>query len=315
MEPQARYSVVGVSVLLLLAALLLALGWLLGSGNGKETRRYTLYFSHQSLDGLDTHGDVRMKGIRIGSVTSFSFSTRRSGSVEVSIQVDADAPVRESTRAVVDRNLITGLAGIRLVTLDETSPLLRRRPAGEEHAVIAEGESQLQQFSETMSQLAQRADDTLQRISSTLSAPNQQALGETLENLRVASRNTKTMTRRLETTLASVGGAADTLAASARVAGGDLHRLADRYDALGAEAGGAIGEATETARQWRADSARLVNHADDLLGDADIQLRLTGQQLRSAADAIGSTSRKLGDPRALLFGPNRASLGPGEASP
>ena len=78
--------------------------------------------------------------------------------------MDATAPVRRSTHAVVDRNLITGLASIRLVTLQEDSPLLT-----EAHAAIPEGESQLQQFSQTMSQLAQRADETMQRVSATLS--------------------------------------------------------------------------------------------------------------------------------------------------
>ena len=32
------------------------------------------------------------------------------------VRVDADAPVRQSTRAVVERHLITGIASIRLVT-------------------------------------------------------------------------------------------------------------------------------------------------------------------------------------------------------
>jgi hypothetical protein len=41
-------------------------------------------------------------------------------------------------------------------------------------------------------------------------------------------------------------------------------------------------------------------------------LRLTAQQLRSAADALGTTARRFGDPRAVLFGPSQASLGPGE---
>jgi phospholipid/cholesterol/gamma-HCH transport system substrate-binding protein len=313
-EPQARYSVVGISVVLLMAMLLFAGGWLLRSGNGKEVRPYTLYFARQSLEGLDTHSEVRMKGIRIGSVASFSFSTRRPGNVEVSIDVDAQAPIRQSTRAVVDRNLITGLAGIRLVTLDEASPLLRNRPTGEAHAVIAEGESQLQQVSETMNQLAQRADETLQRISSTLSVTNQQAVRETLENLRLASRNANAMTRRLDATLVSVGDASKTLSALTLGAGADLHRLADRYDALGAETAVTVHEAGETVHQWRTDGSRLVSRTDGLLGDADIQMRLTGQRLRSAADAIGSTSYRLDDPRAALFGPGRASLGPGEAT-
>ena len=56
----------------------------------------------------------------------------------------------------------------------------------------------------------------------------------------------------------------------------------------------------------------LTARTEDFLGDASVELRITGQQLRSAADELGGTSRKLGDPRAALFGPRAASLGPGE---
>jgi len=307
MEPQARYTVVGASMVILLGVIVAAVGWLLASGNGKDVRHYTLLFARQSLEGLEANSEVRMKGIRVGSVTRFAFSTRQPGSVEVYVDVDASAPVRQSTRAVVDRNLVTGLASIRLVTLQEDSPLVT-----EAHAMIPEGESQLQQFSQTMSQLAQRADDTMKRISAALSPQNQAALDETLDNLRLASRNASGIAARMDSTLASIGRAADTLQGSMNLASGDFHRLADRYDTLGAQAGVRLDEATGAVRQLSADVTRLTDHADEFLGDADLELRLTAQQLRSAAEAVGTTTRKLGDPRAALFGPTPASLGPGE---
>jgi hypothetical protein len=86
--------------------------------------------------------------------------------------------VRQSTRAVVERHLITGIASIRLVNLDETSPPLVATPEGEAYPLIAEGASTLEQFSESVAQLAQHADETMQRINTTLSAENQRALAE-----------------------------------------------------------------------------------------------------------------------------------------
>jgi phospholipid/cholesterol/gamma-HCH transport system substrate-binding protein len=233
--------------------------------------------------------------------------------VEVEVDVDATAPVRESTRAIVDRNLITGIATIQLITLQEDSPPLRDAPEGDGAAVIPEGESQ--QFAQTMNQLAQRADDTLGRISSTLSAENQAAIGETLENIRIASRNVNALTARLDTTLVSIGRAADSMRSSTQLATGDFHRLAYRYDTLGAEAGTSLRAATGVVQQVGADVSRLASRAEDLAGDADTELRLTGQQLRSAADAVGATAKKLNDPRAALFGPSSANLGPGETRP
>ncbi|WP_280155867.1 MlaD family protein [Piscinibacter sp. XHJ-5] len=307
MEPHARYTVVGASVLIVLGIVVAALAWLLTTGNGRQTRHYTSTFTRQSLEGLEPDSDVHMRGIRVGSVVRFAFSKQQPGGVDVTIDVDASAPVRTSTRAVVDRNLITGLATIRLVTLQEDSPLLDRA-----HATIPEGESQLQQFSQTMSQLAQRADETMKRIGQALSPENQAAFAETLDNLRVATRSAGALTRRMDATLASIGRTADTLQSTTTSAASDFHRLADRYDTLGAQAGAHLGEATAAVRQLSGDVSRLAGRTEDFLGDAGIELRITSQQLRSAADALGTTSRKLGDPRAALLGPSAASLGPGE---
>jgi ABC-type transporter Mla subunit MlaD len=149
-----------------------------------------------------------------------------------------------------------------------------------------------------MNQLAERADDTMKRIGQVLSPENQAAFGETLQNLRVASRSATTLTQRMDTTLASVGHTADKLRATLTVAGGDMHRLADRYDALGAQAGANLGEATAAVRQVGGEVSRLAGRTEDFLGDASLQLRITSQELRSTAQAMSTTSKKLGDPRA-----------------
>jgi phospholipid/cholesterol/gamma-HCH transport system substrate-binding protein len=307
MEPHARYSVVGASVLVLFVVVVAAVAWLLASGNGREVRQYTLAFDRQSLEGLEANSEVHLKGIRVGSVVRYAFSKERPGGVDVSIEVDAAAPVRASTRAVVDRNLVTGIATVRLVTLQEDSPLLERA-----HATIPEGESQLQQITETLGQLAQRADGTMKRIDDALSPANQAAFAETLDNLRVASRSAGALTQRLDATLSSVGRTADTLQSTLAGAAGDFHRVADRYDSLGAQAGANLGEATAAVQQVSENLSKLAGRTEDFLADAGVEMRITAGQVRAAADSLGTTSKKLADPRAALLGPSAASLGPGE---
>jgi phospholipid/cholesterol/gamma-HCH transport system substrate-binding protein len=313
MEPEARYTLVGTSVLILLGLVTAAVVWLVASGQGKDVQTYKIYFVKQSLEGLQVRSDVKMRGIRVGAVTHISFSAQRQGAVEVMLSVDPKTPVRESTNAVVDRNLITGLATIRLLNVTEDSPLLKGPRPGEEEAVIAEGSSRLQQFSETVNQLAQRADETLLRINETLSPQNQVAITETLDQLRLLTKSANHAASRLDGTLASIGDAADAVRSSTRAASGEFHRLADRYDALGAETTVSIRDLAGSVHQIGEDVARLSNRTDTLLADGDIELRLTGQQLRSAAEALRATARRFDDPRAALFGPSQASLGPGEA--
>src|SRR5262249_28024636 len=157
-------------------------------------------FAHQSLEGLQLRSDVRMRGIRVGVVSGISFSQDRQGSVEVLVGLQPRTPVRESTRAVVDRNLITGLATIRLVNETESSPLLEVPRPGEDEPVIAEGSSQLQEFSDAVTRLAQKADDTMTRLNQTLSARNQAAITETLDQLRALTKSANALTTRLDGT-------------------------------------------------------------------------------------------------------------------
>jgi phospholipid/cholesterol/gamma-HCH transport system substrate-binding protein len=310
MEPEAKYALVGVSTLVLLSLLVAGLIWLATSGQ-REVKTYKIYFARQSLEGLQVRSDVRMKGIRVGAVTRFSFSSQRPGTVEVDMGLDPGTPVRESTRATVERNLVTGVAAIRLQNGSEDSPVLGSTE-NERYPVIAEGASKMQQFSETVNELAERADETMRRINSTLSTENQAALAETLEHIRTASRGAEGVVQRLDATLGSVGRAAANVAAATSSVSGDIHRLADRYDTLGAETTLAIRDVSDSVRQVSADVSALSRRAENLLLDSDVEVKLTGEQLRGTADALGLAARKLRDPRATFFGPADGSLGPGE---
>jgi phospholipid/cholesterol/gamma-HCH transport system substrate-binding protein len=300
MEPEARYTVVGTAVLLLLGVMVAAVLWLRSNGEGRDDRHYKIYFERQSLEGLEVRSDVRMRGIRVGSVTGFLFSSRRRGAVEVTIRVDGSTPVRQSTQAIVERHLVTGIASIRLVNATEESPPLTQPPADEPYPVIAEGESPIQQFSESINQLAQRADETMQGINATLSPANQAALSEILENLRRVSENANTTLAQVDKTLVAMSGAAGEV--------GSLSR------GLQAESTTAMREVAAAVRQMREDVAQLSRQADALLASSDAELRSTAQSLRSAADALGAAADKLGDPRSVLFGPAPGALGPGEGA-
>jgi phospholipid/cholesterol/gamma-HCH transport system substrate-binding protein len=313
MEPEAKYTLVGISVLVLLALVVGAIVWLASASRGVDVQHYRIYFARQSLEGLEQRSDVRMKGIRVGAVTGFSFAAQRPGTVEVVIGIDPATPVKESTRAIVGRNLITGLATIRLQNTTEDSPLIKPPAAGGGDPVIAEGESQLQQLSETAQDLAKRADETMSRISTTLSSENQAVLAETLVNLRNLSHDAGGTVARADAALLSINRAAEALRVATVAVDGDVHRLADRYDTLGTEATAALRETSFAMRQISGEVSRLSRNTDSLLVDTNAQVRLTGQQMRSAADAVGTAARKLRDPRATFFGAAEASLGPGES--
>ncbi len=314
MEPEAKYTLVGTAVLILLALMTAAVVWLKSTSGQRDDVPYKIYFARHSLEGLQIRSDVKMRGIKVGSVSAFRISATHPGTVEVVIRVDGSAPVLQSTRADVERHLLTGIASIRLVNGDESSPPLTAVQPGEPYPLIAEGESDYQQISSSMAQMAVRADETLKRINRTLSDENVQALGEILASLRRISANLDRSLAGLDKTLASMGQAADEVRTLSAGVAGDARKLAARYDKLGEESTVAVREISASIRRVSDDVARLSVRADALFADGSVELRATAQELRSAADSLGATARRLGDPGKLIFGPPAGSLGPGEAA-
>ncbi|MEO7114525.1 MAG: MlaD family protein [Caldimonas sp.] len=312
MEPEAKYTLVGASALVLVGLLAAAIVWLLASGKREELQGYTIYFAKQSLEGLEVRSDVRMKGIRVGAVTGFSFSSNRPGTVEVTIGISPKAPVRTSTRAVVDRNLVTSLATIRLVNDNETSALVERTDSGDPNPVIAEGESQLQQFSDTANQLAARADETMQRITALLSPENTAAISATLVNLQDLTKHVGVAIEHLDRTVDSIGRTSEQARVALLGVGGDAHRVALTVDELGKEAKTTLREITGSTSRLTADISHIADTSEALLGNSEREVRATSQQLRATAAALGTTARKFSDPRAAVFGPAAENMGPGE---
>jgi len=314
MEPEAKYTLVGTVVLILLALMTAAVVWLKSTSGQRDDVTYKIYFARHSLEGLQIRSDVKMRGIKVGSVTGFRISASHPGTVEVVIQVDDSAPVRQSTRADVERHLLTGIASIRLLNGDESSPPLKAVQPGEQFPIIAEGESEYQQISASMAQVAVRADETLKRINHALSDDNLKALGEILASLRRISANVDRSLAGLDRALASVGRAADEVRTLSAGVAGDARSLAARYDKLGEESTVAVREIAASIRRVSDDVARLSGRADALFADGGVELRATAQELRSAADSLGATARRLGDPGKVIYGPPPGSLGPGEAA-
>jgi phospholipid/cholesterol/gamma-HCH transport system substrate-binding protein len=312
MEPEAKYTLVGTAVLVLVAMIVVAAVWLRSTGGQRDSEPFKIYFARQSLEGLQIRSDVKMQGIKVGSVSSFRISAVRPGTVEVVIRVVGTTPVRQSTRAAVDRQLLTGIANIRLVNIDETSPLLTEAPPDESYPLIAEGESEYK-FSESMAQLAVRADDTMRRINLVLSDENQVALTEMLVNLRRISANVDSSIASLDRTLIAAGHAADEVRKMSVGIAGEARKLSARYDTLGEESTTAVKNVSAAIQNMSADVARLSIRLDGLVADGNLELRVTAQELRATADSLGAAARRFNDPGRILFGPAKGSMGPGEA--
>jgi phospholipid/cholesterol/gamma-HCH transport system substrate-binding protein len=312
MESEARYTTVGATLVALILAVVLAMVWLARTGARADFRYYTIYFERQSLEGLQVGGDVNIRGVKVGRVQDYSISRDNINLVRVTIRIDRNSPVSTNTAAVVDRNILTGLARINLVTPGRPGPELTEVLSGQDYPVIAEGHSDMEQLTGAMNRLAITGAAALANVEELLNKENRDALTATIGNLRTLSKGLSDRVGRfdelaeaLATSAAEFGKASREIAVGVDVLSKSTQPVANQADAT-------LRDMAKAAQSLERATTTLAKTLDQATHSGVHELRATAQELRSSAEILGRAADRLQDPRAVLFGPNPAQLGPGE---
>ncbi|HXF47400.1 MAG TPA: MlaD family protein [Burkholderiaceae bacterium] len=313
MEAEARYTLVGAALVLLVAALAAALLWLQDAGGRRDFAYYLIFFEHQALDGLQVGGDVNVRGIKVGRVEDFSL-TDTINRVRVTVRIDRRVPVAENTVAIVTRNLVTGIASINLITPADAGPPLVKVPDGLPYPVIAEGESDLDALTGRFGQIGDLAAEAIGNFNRAFRAENREALSAAIRNLRDLTEGLNARLASLDRSLAafdaaakSLGRAGDRIAVVAENAGG-------RLEPALAQADKTLLAVADAAHALQAEAKRLGAQLERAAGATDDQIALLSLELRASMESFNRALDRFRDPAAAVLGPAPAQLGPGEGA-
>lgn len=331
MEPDTRYTLIGAVVLALTAAAVFGYLWLGSSGRDADFRFYTVYFENQSLEGLQVGAPVNMRGIPVGRVESYAIEADNINRVQVVLRVTRETPVRQNTQATISRNVVTGIARVRLVTANPPGPELVKVAAGQRYPVIPEGQSGIDQFTDSATRLAGSAESALLKLNQLAGPDNQQVFAELLANLRDLAQALNARMGTLDRTASGLDRSMAVFRASAERIADSAQRLAGNAEPLSQEAVATLREAqtalrdlarataalekdaTRSLQTLERDGGSLLRRGDAALDIGTLELRATAQELRSSAERIARAVDRLQDPRAALLGPGSQQLGPGES--
>jgi phospholipid/cholesterol/gamma-HCH transport system substrate-binding protein len=280
METDARYTLVGLIVLGLIASLAIAVVWLSNSGSNETFPRYTIYFKEESPAGLQIDGDVTMRGIRIGKVKELALSRKDIEQVRVVIEAQPGTPVKKDTRALVQRNLLTGLASIDLTGGSQEAAPLTEVLNDEKYPIIAEGSSGLAKLQKSVPELMASANTLFENASKFFSVENQKSVEGSLKNLEV-----------LSTTLANNRDDIDKIIANAS-------QVVSDFKTLSRTMSNGVGETSEALR------AAITSLA--------LSVTSVSENVTRAAKSFKSTTDRIDNPRSIITGPAGSALGPGE---
>ena len=152
MEIRARYVLIGLFVLAVIAGAAGFVFWLWGFGGFTERTAYAVRFNGP-VSGLSAGSEVLFNGIVVGEVSRLALDPKQPTDVIVTISIDARVPVRSDTRAGMAFSGLTGAGSIALVGGSPTAILL---PPGNPPMIMADNG--------TLKDLTQAARTTLDQI-------------------------------------------------------------------------------------------------------------------------------------------------------
>ncbi len=279
METRAQYTLVGSVVIGIVTFIAVTVLWLTNIDDEAHQNLYTIYFKQFSLSGLQINSSVTMRGIRVGSVESLQISRRDIELVKVTIRVQSDTPIKTDTVAVVERNLLTGLASIDLNGSSQEAPYLLET-SDEDYPVIPEGKTSLAAIQEGLPQLFERSSQLITRLNTIFSPENTAALSKTVSNVQELTG--ALAEKKLE-----------------------ISKTIQNLDSATEKANGVLQELDAKVAELTSSIAR----AADIVSNETSRM---GQSVAAASESLNTTLESYEEPRSIFSGPAKSAFGPGE---
>ncbi|PZQ58162.1 MAG: MCE family protein [Phenylobacterium zucineum] len=296
MERNANYALVGLSTLILTAALAVFVIWLARVRLNAEYDLYDIVFQGP-VRGLTEGGEVHFNGIKVGEVTKIALDQTNPRNVIARVRITEDVPVRTDSYATLEPQGITGLNYVQITSGTTARPLLKdyadarceqqpRRIGADCIPVLRSQRSAISDLLEGGGTVLTRTIEALDRVNRVLSDQNIKTFSAALSDTQAFTaelRERKAMIADLQSAIQRIDTAADEigkLSASTRglVEGDGKRAIGNLADA--AE------EAKATAAEARSLVARLQGPTTEFATNGLPQVTAAVIQLQSAAESL-----------------------------
>jgi len=311
MESEAKYQLVGAFVVICTLMFVCMAMWLSNKGSS-DYNNFTVYFRDQSCDGLQIQSWVTMKGIRVGSVESVQISNKNIEEVRVVLRVDKGTPVKVDTRAVINRNLLTGLAWVDLVGSSEDASRLKRIEAGEDYPIVLEGKSKLEAVASTVPQLMNDLTKISSRLTMVLSDDNLKAVSNTLANVESISGYVADKNGDLRVAIKQIRDISADLKKTTDMLAKKSGSIDKSISEMSAKLSKSLSDLDTLILTLNSESSSLSESLRGSLSVAVQEIGVIAKSMNQAAQSFSTTAESLSDIRTTVLGPTEMVLGPGE---
>lgn len=186
METRANYVMIGSVVVAVFAISMLFALWLARVSFTREFAVYDVVFSGPAR-GIGTGTEVRFNGIRVGEVRDLFMDPGQETSVVARIRIGATWPVRDKSQVRLEPIGLTGLNLIQISSTDEGGQLLERRIGDPPPRIEARGAA-LDEILESSTTITENATEALAGARAMLTQDNAARFERILRDLETVSR-------------------------------------------------------------------------------------------------------------------------------
>lgn len=292
MEKNANYATVGLTTLILTAAMIVFVIWLGRLSIARDFDLYDIVFQGP-VRGLNEGGEVHFNGIKVGEVTKIALDKVNPRNVIARVRVTEDVPIRGDSYATLEPQGITGLNYVQISPGTPTRPLLK--DAASEKCeklgrdcvpVLGSRRSAISDLLEGGGTVLTQTIEALGQVKKVLSDKNVASLSATLNNINAvtAELNTrKALIADAQQTLQAIDVAAQEVTllvqSSRGIVDGDgkraIRNVAD-----------AAAETAAAAKETRTIIARLQDPAANFATNGLPQVTAAVAQLQTSAEAL-----------------------------
>lgn len=174
MESKTNYFIVGLTVILLTAGLLIAGLWLSTSFDKQRYNTYLVYM-HEAVSGLNIESPVKYNGVKVGFISDIELNNANPQEVTLQLQIAENTPITVSTQATLVSQGITGATFLGLSATSSTRTLLKKSPQAP-YPIIPYKRS-------FFNQLEKNIDELSQNIKQIFDKENSAHIKQSLDNL------------------------------------------------------------------------------------------------------------------------------------
>jgi phospholipid/cholesterol/gamma-HCH transport system substrate-binding protein len=291
-ESKVNYTIVGLFVVLLSAALIVAAIWLSGSDR-KEYKTYLVYM-HEAVSGLTLEAPVKFNGVDVGYVSSIQLDVNNPQQVRLLLNIDKAVPLNTSTTATLMAQGVTGLTYIGLKARSSQAPTLEAA-SGQKYPEIQSTPSLLVELDTAVRDVTTNIRSVTTIFNQVFDKQNQASITESLANLQKFSQTLADNSSRIDASIKNTSLILqNTAQASAR-----LPKLADQL------------QSTLTSVQQISQTSRVAVQAIDqqIVPNG---LELLARLSNVLANLQSLTGELQQNPSMLLRGRQPLQQGPGE---